>query len=272
MRHLTLEFHDDFAWFSSGIALALVLGMTMWTATRRGCGRGASAALLAVLVGGCVVSPQPSPPVHDPVLNGGLLGGGGDFSVLQQEILLQGQPGAVQPAAGVVVVTNLDVTDPPALAEVNADGSFMVALRGTVEHQLRIQVKQGERRSPPVDVRIAELPIDPQTTRSAQLPCLQVEAWVPLEGAADVRDTLVRNDCAEDVAIAAPRLRRGGGPFRVSPSAPFVVPAGGSAAVTVRADGDGNEREDVLFLDITAPEVGRRALTLTLPDGTVEGG
>ncbi|MGK4005836.1 hypothetical protein WMF31_24635 [Sorangium sp. So ce1036] len=238
----------------------------MRTVARHGGGRGAIAALLAVLVGGCVVSPQPSPPVHDPVLNGGLLGGTSDFTVLQEQVLLQGKPGAVQPAEGVVVVTNLDAADPPGIAEVNGDGSFQITLRGTTEHLLRIQAKHGERRSPPMDTKIVDLPFDPQATRRAHLPCLQVEAWVSLEGIADARDAVVRNDCAEEVSIAAPRLRRGGGPFSVSPSAPFVVPAGGSIAVTVRADGDGDELEDVLFLDITAPEAGRRALTLTLPD------
>ncbi|WP_437310204.1 hypothetical protein [Sorangium sp. So ce388] len=236
------------------------------TTARHGDRRGAVGALLSVLLGGCVVSPQPSPPVRDPILDGGLIGVNGDFSILKNQISLEGMPGAVDPAEGLIVVTNLDTTDAPVLGEVNEDGSFLITLNASTENVLRLQVKQDERRSTPVDLLLAASPAGSTERVLDLLPCLELEpeVWVALEGGA--RDIVVRNTCADDVSIEAPRLRREGGPFSVSPAAAFVVPAGESTLVTVRADGGGVEREDVLFLDITAPEPARRALTLTLPD------
>ncbi|WP_437717637.1 hypothetical protein WMF45_15245 [Sorangium sp. So ce448] len=213
------------------------------------------------------MSPQPSPPVHDPFLDTGLVGVSGDPQVLRQQVFLKGEPGAVEPAEGVVVVTNLDSADAPVIAEINRDGSFVAAVDASTDQVLRIQVKQGERRSEPVDLQLTGEPIEATRTMLAHLPCLTIEpaAWVSIE-AAGASDVVVRNTCAEGVSIGAPRLRRGAGPFGVSPAEAFVVPAGESAAVTVRADGEGVEREDVLFLEVTAPEPGRRVLTLTLPD------
>ncbi|AUX31228.1 MULTISPECIES: hypothetical protein [Sorangium] len=241
--------------------------MAMRTTGRHGDRRGAVvSALLAVLLGGCVVSPQPSPPVHDPILDGALVGVKDEVMVLGDQIALEGKPGAVRPAEGVIVVTNLDTLDAPVVADVNPDGSFIATVLARTEHVLRMQVKQGELRSEPADLRLA----GPSSTEKTldHLPCLELTpgAWVTFEAEGGSRDVVVRNACAEDVSIEAPRLRRGGAPFSVSPEAPFVVPPGGSTVVTVRADGDGEEREDVLFLDVTAPEPGRRALTLTLPD------
>ncbi|KYF81461.1 hypothetical protein BE11_36600 [Sorangium cellulosum] len=239
--------------------------MAMRTTARHGDRRGAVVALLAVLLGGCVVSPQPSPPVHEPILDGGLVGVPESF-VQQDQVSLQGKPGAVEPAGGVVLVTNLDSLDAPVLAEVADDGSFTVTLTASEDHVVRIQAKQGERRSAPLDVVLAGSPISGTHRVLDHLPCLEIDTWVSFEGGAGARDVAVRNTCAEDVAIEAPRLRRGAAPFSVSPAAAFVVPAGETGLVTVRADGGGVEREDVLFLDVTSPEPGRRALTLTLPD------
>ncbi|WP_437680856.1 hypothetical protein [Sorangium sp. So ce131] len=221
------------------------------------------AALLAVLLGGCVVSPQPSPPVI--VLDGDLIASSPDPMILRTTTTVVGGAGAVDPPEGVIVATNLDTTAPPVVAEVNADGSFQVEVEATTTQVVRLQAKQEGYRSQPVDVLLAE---DPASgTTPPELTCLGLEpgAWVSLDlGAA--ADVVVRNTCAEEVAFDAPRLRRGSSPFTVSVTAPFVVPAGGSTVITVRADGDGEEREDVLLLGFTAPVIGRRALTLTIPD------
>ncbi|WP_437626099.1 hypothetical protein [Sorangium sp. So ce1151] len=236
------------------------------TTARDGDRRGAVVALLAVLLGGCVVSPQPSPPVLDPIVDGELVGVSGEFGILRNQISVEGRPGAVAPAEGLIVVTNLDTTDAPVLGEVNEDGSFFVTVTASTENILRVQVKQDQRRSRPVDLLLAASPAGSTLRILDHLPCLEMEpdAWVTVEGGA--RDVVIRNTCADDVSIEAPRLRREGGPFSVSPAAAFVVPSGESTLVTVRVDGGGAEREDVLFLDVTAPEPGRRALTLTLPD------
>jgi len=44
-----------------------------------------------------------------------------------------------------------------------------------------------------------------------------------------------------------------------------MIAAGGVATLTVKA-GAGAESEDVLLLDVTAPAVAHRAITLTVPD------
>lgn len=239
--------------------------MTMRTLAKLRGRRGALVALSALLAGGCVVSPQPSPPA-EPSLDGSLIGAP-DIGLLVTEVVFEAAAGAVDPPMGVVVVTNLDTTDPPVLAEVLPDGSFSVSLGGQRSDAFRFQAKQDGRRSQPVDRTFNEfgavVPVP------VGLPCFEVEpeAWIAFDGSGDAHDIVVRNGCDVAVTVAPPRLRRGVGPANANRT--FLVdaiPPGGSSVIPMQADGGGEEREDVVFLDITAPEAARRALTITLPD------
>lgn len=221
---------------------------------------------LAAALAGCIVSPQPSPP--EPELDGFGVGLGPSPELLTDQITFTADPGTVDPAEGVVVVTNLETDDAPSLATVEPDGSFAIAVRGALGDTFRFQAKVASERSEPVDLRVDAQGLGLTPAEDA-LPCLVVEpaTWIALDGGTDAQSLVVRNDCDVAVSVAAPRLRRGRGPFTFSPTSPLELAPGDATTITVRASGGGSEREDVLFLEIASPTPARRALTLTLPDG-----
>lgn len=224
------------------------------------------AVALATLVAGCVVSPQPSPPGSDPSIDGDGIGSVELAEALDQSNLLsfEAAPGTVDPAEGVVIVTNLDNTDAPSVAAVEADGSFTIALPGFPGDTVRFQVKSGAKRSQPFDVVVGADRVT--LTEPAPLPsCLTIDParWVALDGEGDARNVLVANDCSFSVQIGAPSLRRGKAGFSFSPTQPVPLNPGQTAFFTVRAEAVTGEPEDVLFLDLVGPDVPRQALTLT---------
>lgn len=213
---------------------------------------------------GCVVSPQPSPP--EAQLSGSLIGLAPAESLVADVIAFEGGPGAVKPAHGVVLVTNLDSDDAPSQTDVQPDGSFLIGVPGVVGQRFRFQIKDGDTRSQPFD-----LGLDSTGTTAdaivAQPSCFTVDParWAALDGAFGERALTLHNGCAGAVSIAVPHLRRGLAGFTVFPAAALTLAAGEDRALTVRA-GDGAEVEDVLYLDVTAPTVAQRAVTLTVPD------
>lgn len=220
--------------------------------------------VVTVAIAGCVVSPQPSPPVDAPELDGGLVSVGLTPESLLESVTVTGAPGTVDPAEGTVIVTNLDRDDAPSLAPVRPDGSFEIVVGGAVTEVLRLQVRAQDARSAPVDLLLdgsvsglAPAPVD--------LACLTIEPdlWMALDGQGDARSLVVTNDCTDAVTIAAPRLRRGLAGFTFAPTAPFELAVGETTTVTVRSTASTQEDEDVLFFEIVAPTAGRRAITIT---------
>lgn len=224
------------------------------------------AVAFTTLVVGCVVSPQPSPPGSDPSLDGDGIGTVELTETLDQSNLLsfEAAPGTVDPAEGVVVVTNLANSDAPSLAAVAADGSFTIALAGFPGDTVRFQVKSGAKRSQPFDIVVGADRVT--LTEPAPLPgCLTIDParWVALDGEGDARNVLVSNECAFSVQIGAPSLRRGKAGFSFSPTQPVSLNPGQTAFLTVRADVVTDEPEDVLFLDLAGPDVPRQAITIS---------
>lgn len=223
------------------------------------------AVFVAVAAASCVVSPQPSPP--DVILDDDRIGLTPGVEGFASVIGFEAAPGTVKPAQGVVVITNLDADDAPSFAKVEPDGSFAVAVPGQSGQTFRFQAKNGAARSEPVDVAVntSGTAIDTATAVAPSCLVLDPSGWLALDGAADARSLVIRNDCGVSATIAAPRLRRGLGAFSFSPTTPITVPAGGVATLTVHA-GSGAETEDVLILDVKTPAPGRRSITLTVPD------
>src|SRR5690242_17794280 len=84
---------------------------------------------LGLLLASCVVSPQPSPPL-EVVLDGSRIGLESGTELTTNVVGFEAGPGAVDPAGGVVVITNLDAGDAPSIASVQKDGSFAIAVPG----------------------------------------------------------------------------------------------------------------------------------------------
>jgi hypothetical protein len=223
--------------------------------------------LLVAGVAGCVVSPQPSPPMEPPTLDGGLIGLRSSEALLDTDFVgFEGGPGAVDPPEGVVIVTNLDAGDAPSIASVAKDGSFAIAVPGHPGQRFRFQAKRESARSEPFDTVVSSSGqvVD---DLAAAVACLAVKParWVALDDRTDARSIVLRNTCSGAVAIDAPRLRRGLAGFSFSPTSPIGLAAGEVATLTVHG-GEGAELEDVLILDVAAPSAEIRAITLTVPD------
>jgi hypothetical protein len=219
---------------------------------------------LAAVAAGCVVSPQPSPP--DLVLDDDRIGLHPSPALVTTVINFEAAPGAVHPAEGVVVVTNLDTTEAPSFAKVQPDGSFAIAVPGQAGQTFRFQAKSGDVRSQPADfvVGTGGEAIDKAVEGPACL-ALDPARWIALGGISAARSIVIHNQCSDAVSLGAPHLRRGLAGFSFTPTTPVTIAAGGVATLTVKA-GAGAETEDVLLLDVTAPELSHRAITLTVPD------
>ncbi|MFT3771247.1 MAG: hypothetical protein QM820_38010 [Minicystis sp.] len=85
----------------------------------------------------------------------------------------------------------------------------------------------------------------------------------PLAAGETVTVTLT-NGCAQPVTVGGFPLRLGSAAWSVTaPAVPLAIPTGGTSTFTVAFDPQpGDARDDVLFVQITAPAVGRRPLTL----------
>ncbi|MFT3767122.1 MAG: Kazal-type serine protease inhibitor family protein [Minicystis sp.] len=173
------------------------------------------------LVAGCVVSPQPSPP--DLVLQGRLIDLNPGVELAKNVIGFHAGPGAVSPAQGVVIVTNLDASDAPSVAVVQKDGSFDIAVPGQPGQAYRFQAKAGDTRSKPFDLDVAVDSSGVTSDLNTGSGCLVAEPaiWIALDGPGATQDLRVKNTCTGSVTVAAPHLRRGLAGFSFSPAAPF---------------------------------------------------
>jgi hypothetical protein len=223
---------------------------------------------LTALLLGCTISPVPSPPVDQPDLDEDGLGiNNPETEVdLDSYVTITAAPGTVDPAEGVVVLTNLDTTDLPSQVAVRDDGSFSIAVVAEGLQVLRLQVLGAETRSEPVDLAL-DANASGFSVVTPVLECLQIEParWVGLESAEDSRSIALRNECDETVQIDPPALRRGQAGFSFAATSALEIEPGETTFITVNANGVGAEIEDVLLLDIVAPEPERRALTISIP-------
>lgn len=221
------------------------------------------AALLAaaLLAGGCGVSPQPEPPAIDiRLLTFGEALGGAPAII--------GGAGAVTPGGGTLSALDLDSTTPGTSAIVDADGAFIAPIDGGVTDVYRLQALLGALRSDPVDVTSAPGVAGGQLVAADEpLPgCFTIDP--PLEAgplaAGEAAPITLTNGCAVAITIGDLKLRLGSPAWTVtSPPLPLSIPPSGAISVTAAFDpAAGGARDDVLFVQVTAPEAGRRTISL----------
>ncbi|WP_437816345.1 hypothetical protein [Sorangium sp. So ce1078] len=221
------------------------------------------AVLLVACVAGCGVNPIPEPP-SAPALAGDVVGAICD-ECDGAPMDVTGGPGSARDADAVWAV-NLDGTAPPAVAEVGADGSFALSLEAGLGNEVRLQARRGELRGEPVDLVAADgvLAGAPRPLEG----CFHVEPELALTDTAvgDVSAGVLRleHDCAAPLAIDAIALRTPAPELSLQGAlAPVVLAPGEPLEVRVelrpRASGP---REEVLLVEVSSPEVTRRAVTL----------
>ncbi len=200
-------------------------------------------AFALLVLPGCIGTPAPDPPdlreveVSIPPAAPGSIG----FDVL-------GGPGAVAPGA-TVWAAGFFADDPPATVVADSAGAFQLTVIGhSGRPALRLEVRQGDARSAPVDLLGAT-----GRNPAARLPrtaCVGLEETFELRGAGSVVAVLA-NDCAEPVTVltAAPRragLSVAGGVF------PQEVAAGTSLTLELTYDGAA-AFDDLVIVDLRFP-------------------
>jgi hypothetical protein len=233
-----------------------------------------AALFLAVALGvGCSLRPQPEPPPAEPgpELDGDLLtarptppaamfGGG-----------ISGAPGA-SPAGALLRAYNLDSSFPPAEVVVGSDGSFELSMDMLEGDEVRLQAFVGGKRSKPLDVIIGPDNSIPIPASRALAACLSVAPTLELDlgqvGSAPVdRAVVIANGCSFEVTVGAVGMRSPVDGLSVTSTGPMpvVVPSGGSSTVAIQYDapsGTVGEVEDILLIEVVAPERDRRPVTV----------
>lgn len=208
---------------------------------------------------GCTVGPQPVPPSFDPQV---LVVADTPAEAVQDAVTMRalvGAPGTVDPAEGVIVATPLDGAGPILVEPVRPDGSFEL---NVTANELRLQARNGELRSEPIDVAIAgsELRVlAPRHECLSVTPALESDFGAVRVGEAGELTLEVRNDCDFEVGLGT-RFREGG-LFEITSSISETLPPGASLSLQLRAIPTAEGAfEDTLFVDINPDD--RRVLTL----------
>ncbi len=215
-------------------------------------------ALAIALLTACGVTPVPEPPNLSPP----------DASLITFETGTSvpgftGEAGALEPGAD-LWVANLDSMEPPVVITPEADGSFdatgsVMAFPG---QELRLQARMGDLRSDPVDISVGGGEIVRITADCLFLEPDLEAALVP----GSTTSVRIDNACGAEARIEAIRLRAPEPLITVETAAPLVIGDGTSATLEISLDASASAlTEEVVILDITAPETDRRAITVYGP-------
>ncbi len=166
---------------------------------------------------------------------------------------IYGAPGAA-PFNAVVRVTNLERTDPPAVASALGDGSFDLTLTVLGGEELRFDwQRDGVRGAPEDALFVADGDKAFHLVPSARFACIQLDPGFELDfSVVDTRLLTVHNGCTSDAVLATPRERVGATDFSFQTTLPITMGAGQSSdlsALFVRSQP--SAREDTLFFDVT---------------------
>lgn len=214
---------------------------------------------LLVLATSCVGTPIPQPPALDPPDADRIA-----YEMAGSLTALVGAPGAALPGTTLWGVNLDDVLDPQTTV-VNADGSFSLAVSALPGQELRVQTRDGDDRSRPVDllvprgelVRPTEDCMRFEPARELRRPAIDV-------GVADRQRVRLTNGCGADVVIDEVVLRRPSDAWSVATPGPITVPAGASTDLEVVFQAPrAGPYEEILFVVVGAPEPDRRPITLS---------
>lgn len=230
-----------------------------------------AAGLAAVwLTAACSVSPKPEPPItvpkpptlQDTLVSWRALEPGGDTVVV-------GRAGAVDPPEGLVRAYNLDSTAAAADAPVAADGSFEAALSIAPGDAVRLEVIGLAASSGPSDLVVAEVGAPLEPVASPLGDCLAIEPggllWVEPGAGGLIR---VQDTCGVGIELSAPRPRTEADRLEVGAELdwPLALQRGVPVDLAVRILSGEPGDEYLFFIEATAPEAERRAVSVRLED------
>jgi hypothetical protein len=226
----------------------------------------------AWLCAACSVSPKPEPPIttgKPPTLDDSLVScrapDGG--TAAEGAVLIVGGPGSVDPGQGVVRAFNLEGTAPPVDVDVADDGSFEFELGAEPGDEVRLEVIGVEASSGPSDLTIVELGAALESVEPPLSGCLEVTTgalmWLAPEQQGEVQ---VVDYCGRDIELARPRLRSDRDHLEVGGALgwPLTLEKNEPIRFQVQATEGEPGDECVFFVEATAPEIDRRAVSVRL--------
>ncbi len=220
-------------------------------------------------LGACSLRPQPEPPPAEPQLLLDNVSAVPSHPNAMQGGSISGAPGAAPPGA-TLRAYNLDNNFPPSVTAANDDGSFELLIDIIAGDEVRIQAITQDARSKPLDVIIGEPESTPTLAVRPLADCVSLAPASELSfGTLDTsaeRSLIVANACDFDIEIGALGMRRPlDGLLIDSPALPASIPSGSSRTWTIRMQppvGATGEIEDVLLVEVDAPERDRRPVTI----------
>lgn len=215
-------------------------------------------AVIALSGPACFVSPRPEPPQADIELDRIFT----DPFVYGTTV--EGGPGAASPAGAAVRATSLESVAPPVEALIRDDGSFELELDVNPGDEVRFQVVTSTERGEPVDAVIgADGGLSPAERALAGCLILAPPAELDLSEAGAVT---VRNGCGEEVRLQEPRLRRPLAGIEIGGDLSWPLTVADGDEIRVRVAGETEpEREEIFFIEASAPEPDRRPITIVPP-------
>ncbi len=163
--------------------------------------------LSAIVVFGCVVSPQPEPPAVDADRITVALTSEDPENPDPDTVSFTGGEGAASPGGATLSLINVDDTRAWTSVTVRADGSFEASLLGEPGQEFRLQVQSGSRRSAPVHIATPDEdgPVDPVDSPLGG--CFSIEPSGQIDfgrvelGDVAAAEVTVSNDCDEEVEV-----------------------------------------------------------------------
>jgi hypothetical protein len=226
----------------------------------------------AWLCAACGISPKPEPPIttgKPPTLDDTLVSSRApdEGEAAEGHLLIVGSALAVDPPEGVVRAFNLDDSAPFVETDVSDDGSFELELNAAQGDEVRLEVIGLEASSGPSDLAIVEVGAALERVEPPFAGCLELTpgALLWLEPK-QKGETQVVDYCGRGIELAEPRLRSNGDPLDIGGDIgwPLVLAKGEPISIEVEAtEGEAGD-EYVFFVEATAPEVDRRAVSVRL--------
>jgi hypothetical protein len=211
------------------------------------------------------VSPKPEPPVTVPKPP--------TFEAVPRvqtlddtEVGIIADPLTVDPPDGVVRAYNLETADPAREAPIQADGSFQLVLPGRLGDELRLELLLDSIGSAPKDWVVTE-PGSPLAEVEPPLgDCFVVTPSTLFIRRGATEFVTVEDTCDLGIQLDAPRPRGTFGAFAVGDgqSWPLTLEVGHAVKLDVVVSDGEVDDEAIYFVEASAPESDRRAVTLRI--------